>query len=321
MIKEIRNNQPDDMLRIEYMPGNICNHKCHYCFPGSNEGDQPWTDIDIVKQNLGHLLKHYESQGKTKSNIFFVGGEPTLWKGLEDLCSYLKTNFDCIVEMSTNGTRKQTWWRQHAKSFDHVGVSVHREFANIDHLINVCDTLYEEGVFVNADVLFDPDAFDTCLDIVEKLKTSKHTWPIMAKVVHFDGVHRYTNEQLAYFEDSVKRYPTQEWYDATFKKQRTSVDIIKDDGEVITTNSDSWVTRNKLNYFKGWECNLGVDILKIYPNGEITGNCQQKLYDGYNLYNKNFTELFKPTIAPVICTKAVCGCNGEIVCNKRKLEY
>ena len=75
-----------------------------------------------------------------------------------------------------------------------------------------------------------------------------------------------------------------------------------------------------LNYFKGWECNLGVDILKIFPNGDITGNCQQQILGGHNLHDKNFVNNFNPTIAPVICTKNICGCNEEIVCNKRKLN-
>jgi organic radical activating enzyme len=323
MIKEIRNNQPSDMLRIEYMPGNTCNHKCHYCFPGSNEGDKPWADVELVKQNLGHLLKHYELQGKTKSNIFLAGGEPTLWKGIEDLCSYLKSNFDIVIEISTNGTRKLNWWKQHAKSFDHVGVSVHREFANVDHLIEVCDTLYEQGTFVNADVLMDPAAFDTCLDIVEKLKTSKHAWPIIAKVVHFNGAHRYTDAQLAYFDDSIKRYPSMEWYKSTIKKPITEVTITQDDDSIITTNSDSWITRNKLNYFKGWQCNIGVDFIKIFPDGTITSNCQHLLYNesvNYNLYQENFLEKFTPNISPVICSKSICVCNEEVICNKRKVN-
>ena len=320
MIKQVQNNQPSNVLRIEYMPGNLCNHKCHYCFPGSNEGNMPWPDVELVKTNLSHLLTHYESQGKTKSNIFFVGGEPTLWKGLEELCQHLKDNHDVLIELSTNGTRKIDWWKQHAKNFDQVGVSVHREFANISHLIGVCDALYEEGSFVNADVLIDPDAFEECLTIVDTLKTSKHAWPIIAKVVHFDGAHRYTEEQLSYFDDSVKRHPTQEWFDTTSKKPITQVTVTKDNDEIVIIDSDSWISRNNLNYFTGWECNIGVDILKIFPNGDIAGNCQQQILGGHNLYDKNFVSNFNPTIAPVICTRYICGCNGEIICNKRKLN-
>lgn len=320
MIKQIQNNQDPDMVRIEYMPGNTCNHKCHYCFPGSNEGDMKWPDVDLVKKNLGHLLKHFESQGKTKSNIFIIGGEPTLWKGLEDLCKYLKSNFDCIIEMNTNGTRKPNWWKKHAMYFDRVGVSVHNEYANIDHLINVCDILYEQGTFINADVLMDPNDFEKCVDIIEKLKTSKYAWPIIAKVVHFNGMHRYTDTQLEFFNDSIKRYPTQEWYDSTSKLPRTEITITKDNNETIKVNSDSWLTRNKLNFFNGWECNLGVDFLKIFPNGNITGNCQQSILGNQNLYDSEFTNTFMPSILPIICSKNICGCSEEINCNKRKIN-
>lgn len=320
MIKKIENNQDPNFLRIEYMLGNICNYKCHYCFPGSNEGNELWPeDIELVKQNLKHLLKHYELNGKNKINLFFTGGEPTLWKGLEEICIFLKDNFDVITEIYTNGTRKIKWWKENAKHFDHISMSVHREFANIPHLIEVCDILYEQGVFVNADLLMDPFAFDQCLEILEELKSSKYNWPIIAKVVHFDGMHKYSEEQLSFFNDCIKRYPSVEWYVNTTKKKRTHVKITKDNDDIIETSSDSWITRNNLNHFKGWECNLGVDILKIYPNGRITGGCLQSILGEQNLYNKNFIEDFAPKIEPVICTKEICGCNGEIICNKRKI--
>jgi len=320
MINEIKNNQPDDTVRIEYMLGNLCNHKCHYCFPGSNEGDAPWPDLDLVKKNLSHLLNHYRSIGKTKSNIFLVGGEPTLWKGLEELCLHLKQEHDVIIEMSTNGTRKVNWWKKNAINFDHIGVSVHREFANISHLIEVCDVLYESGSFVNADVMIDPTAFDECVDIVEQLKESKYKWPIIAKVVNFDGLHRYTDTQLKYFEESIKRYPLIEWYEKTTRKPQKQITIIKDNDDIINIQSDSWLTRNNLNYFKGWMCNLGVDFIKIFADGSITGNCQQSILGNHNLYDKNFVNNFYPNITPVRCTKSICVCNEEMICNKRKLS-
>jgi organic radical activating enzyme len=319
MIKQIRNSQDPSMIRIEYMPGNLCNHRCHYCFPGSNEGDMPWPDLDLVKKNFTHLLKHYESQGKTKSNLFLVGGEPTLWPGITDFCNHLKNNFDIVIEISTNGTRKIAWWKENAKCFDIVSVSVHREYANIQHLIEVCDTLYEQEIFVNANVMIDSDAWDTCVANVEAMKTSKHAWPILAKIIHYDGNHRYTEEQLSYFENGVKRYPDKKWYESTFKKPRTEIEITRDDDTTFKVASDSYIIRNKLNYFKGWHCNLGVDIIKIFADGRITGNCQQIIYDDFNLYNEDFVERFHPSLEPVICTKNACICTGESFCNKVKL--
>lgn len=324
MIKEIRNNQPSDTLRIEYMLGNLCNHRCHYCFPGSNEGDVPWPDLNELKNNLGHLLTHYKLNGKPKSDIFFVGGEPILWKGLPELCSFLKNNFGTLIEISSNGSKGTRWWKQEAHNFDHVGISVHHEYAKLDHIVEVCDILYDKGVFVNADVLIDPYHFEKCTNIVEYLKSKgKNKWPIISKIVHFNGVHRYTEEQLKYFEESIKQYPDMKWYHSTTRKQLRKVEIVKDDGEVIFTNSDSWITRNRLNYFAGWQCNLGVDLIKIFSDGRITGNCQEYLYNEkfyHNIYDKNFVENFSPTLNPVVCRKLVCGCNEEVVCNKKKIN-
>lgn len=316
MITRIENNQDPDLVRIEYMPGNTCNHKCYYCFPGSNEGNISWPDVGLVKKNLSHLLKYYEQNGKTKSNLYIVGGEPTLWKGLEDLCQYLKDNHNIIIEISTNGTRKLNWWKDNAKNFDHVEVSVHREFANLDHLISVCDTLYEEGVFVNADVLIDPEAYNECLENVEYLKKfATHKWPIIAKIVHFDGTHRYTKEQLKYFEDTIKQYPTKEWFETTTRKPLREVKIYSDD--VITVNNDNYLIANGLNNFKGWKCNLGVDFIKIFPDGRITGNCQQKLFG--NLYTPNFTETYSPILKPLICNRELCVCSEETVIEKHAI--
>jgi organic radical activating enzyme len=319
MIVKIENNQPLNVLRIEYMLGNTCNQKCNYCFPGSNEGDRPWPDLETVKTNLSHLLNHYKKAGKEVFNIFFVGGEPTLWDGFLPLCEYLKSKYNCILEISTNGTRGIIWWTKAGRVLDHVNISVHHEYAKVQKIKTLADFLYELGVFVNVDVLMDPAGFDKCVNLVEELSQSKCAWPIIAKVVHFGGESRYTNDQQKYFIDPIKRYPTEEWFKTTIKKPRTEVYVTKTDNTVITTNSDSYLTLNKLNYFKGWNCNLGVDLIKIFHDGRITGNCQQLIYglDNYeNIYNNDFVNTFNPPVIPIMCSKTVCGCNGEIILKK-----
>jgi MoaA/NifB/PqqE/SkfB family radical SAM enzyme len=321
MINQIENIQDPAYFKIEYMPGNLCNYKCNYCFPGSNEGDMKWPDVEIVKKNLGHLLNYYSQQGKTRGHIYFVGGEVTLWKDLENLCSYIKENFNTTIELSTNGTRKIDWWDRNAKNFDHVNVSVHREYCDIDHIIEVCDLLYEKGLLVGADVLFDPLTFDQCVSFVERLKTSKHEWPIIAKVVHFNGVHRYNEEQLSYLKDNIKRYPPMDWFKEKSVRPRREIKITQDTGEVVTVRDVTWLVKNKLNYFSGWSCNVGIDLIKIFPDGRITSNCNQILYGNdfdFNLYQEDFAEKFKPELKPVICSKFICVCSEEMSCDKKK---
>lgn len=314
MIVKIENNQPDNVLRIEYMLSNICNQKCNYCFPGSNEGDISWPNIETVKQNLKKVLDHYQTKGKDTFNIFFVGGEPTLWDDFLTLIEWLKQNYNCILEISTNATRGIIWWTRAARVLDHVNISVHHEYSKQGKISKLADFLYQAGVFVNVDVLIDPKEYEKCLSLIEYFKTSVYPWPLLAKTVLFNGVHKYTIDQLKVFDEPVKRYPDEEWFYQTSKKPRTQVEITYANGEKIITKNDSWITNNNLNYFKGWHCCLGVDHIKI-TNGLITGNCNQPLFDKpYNIYDTDFE--FSPIIQPVICQQSICPCSGEIITDK-----
>jgi organic radical activating enzyme len=321
MIVEVKNNYPTDMLRIEYMLGNLCNHKCSYCFPGSNEGTYPWPEIETVKKNLGHLLDHYKRNGKTLFQFYLIGGEPTLWKDLPELCKFLKDNYNSIINISTNGSRKLDWWKDNCKLFDNIEISVHHEFANIDHLKLVADLTYSSKIHVVSNVLMDPDHFDKCRAIIEDMKTSKKRWGIIAKSVHFNGQTRYTDEQRDYVKNSVKRIPNIIWYLRTIKNPviRNKVSFTDNTGKNFKVPSDSWFALYGLNKFKGWECNLGVDHIEIFQDGNISGNCRQKIFGlsgYYNLYDKNFVDEFNPTISPTICQQNICGCSSEIIIRK-----
>jgi len=46
-----------------------------------------------------------------------------------------------------------------------------------------------------ANVLMDPNNFEKCISIIEKLKLSNCPWPIIAKSVHYNGETKYTEEQ------------------------------------------------------------------------------------------------------------------------------
>jgi organic radical activating enzyme len=323
MIKEIINNSPSNMLRIEYMLGNTCNYKCSYCFPGSNEGTYKWPNIELVIKNLSHLLDHYKQNGKDFFKFYLIGGEPTLWKDLPKLVTYLKKNYNSTIYISTNATPSVNWWKNNAKYYDNIEISVHHEFADPDHIIRVADSIYEQQINVVANVLMDPDHFKKCQDLLEKLKSSKRRWAIIAKAVHFNGQTKYTEEQKNYFDSTLKRYPNPIYYLKTidFKHQKNKIWVIHEDNSKQKIKSDNWFSLNQLNYFKDWTCNLGVDNIEVYQDGTISGNCREKIYnlkDHFNLYKENFVNTYQPDIEPVICTKEICTCTSEIVIRKKK---
>lgn len=304
------------------MLGNICNYKCSYCFPGSNEGDAVWPDIDTVKTNLGHLLTHYQRYGKTRFQFYLVGGEPTMWKELPELAHWLKENYGAVLNISTNASPSLGWWSRNTANYDYVEISVHHQYADIAHIRAVADLLYDADVNVVANVLMDPDHFEHCQGIVEELQVDSRPWPIIAKAVLYNGTTRYTEEQKAYFVQQTKRAYDPEWYlrvsrEPVVGKRIWITDI---DGNFVEIPNDSWFAMNDANHFKGWQCNLGVDFLTIHKDGTITGNCRQHLWgriDYYNLYDRFFTQEFHPEINPTVCQQDVCTCSSEVIIKKR----
>jgi organic radical activating enzyme len=322
MIKEIKNTYPSNLLRIEYMLGNTCNYKCSYCFPGSNEGNYRWPDVEIAKQNLNHLLNHYKNNGKDLFQFYLIGGEPTIWKELPELLDYLKSQHNVIVNISTNASRTLAWWKKNYQHYDMVEISVHHQFADVEHINQIADFLYENNICLVANVLMDPDHFDKCKSIVDRLLTSKTPFPIIAKSVHFNGITRYSELQKEYFKTTNKRMPDLSWFNKTSKEpvKRKNIFVTTKDNQVMDIDSDSWFKVNNVNNFEGWTCNLGVDHIEIYQDGTISGNCRQKIWNlntYHNLYSNDFLVNFKPEIKPIICSKNICACSSEIIINKK----
>jgi molybdenum cofactor biosynthesis enzyme MoaA len=317
MLTQVIEGRESNVLTIEFMIGNLCNYKCWYCAPANHEGTHPYPDVDLLIKNITHLVEVYKNQGKNKFEIYLIGGEPTLWKDLSTFCKFLKNNYNTVIRMSTNGYRKPEWWRENAQLFDAVEISVHNEFVKADHIIEVCDVLYEENTNLVANILMDPLNFSKCEDLVEKLKTSKHDWPIIAKVVHHGDKTDYDDYQKKYVETSLKRWPNLVWWHNLKYHEEFKTWVIEDNEKKQVP--DNYLRLQDKNRFKNWKCNLGLDHLHIDMNGDISGACGQFLFGQhfyYNLYEENFYLDFNPILGPVSCTKDVCICGFEINISK-----
>lgn len=323
MITQVINNYTDNFIRIEYMLGNVCNYRCSYCFPGSNEGTHQWPDIELVKTNLGHLLDHYKANGKNKFQFYMVGGEPTIWKDLPELAAFLKSRYNAIINLSTNASRTLHWWQKNTKHYDYVEISVHHEYADVDHIINVADMLYDADTNVVANVLMDPDYFERGEMLIRRLQNSKRQWPVIAKIVKFNGATRYNEQQTTFFDQQTKRAYDREWYQRVNKDPVVGriVWVVDENNVKTQLANNSWFTLNDQNHFQGWQCDLGKEFIEISKEGIISGNCRQYIYGldyHFNIYDNDFVEKFQPNIVPTTCRKETCDCTSEIVIKKKK---
>jgi organic radical activating enzyme len=319
---EINNNWRDEVLNIDINLGNYCNYKCWYCWPGSNSGTHKFPNINVIKKNISHFINYYkEHTNKKVFDVHFCGGEPTHWKDFPEFIKFLKDNFNCLISMTSNGSKKLDWWKQNAKYFDRIHLSCHHEFVKIDEYRDLCDYLYEQNVVISVSVMMDPRAWDKCLDLVEYLKGSKRKWTIRY-VELIDSDIDYTEDQKKIIAKHRARRVNLFFFWKNNKYYRSSVTAIDSDYKKHKLE-DNEILLKRLNNFYGWECSVGVHWVNVAMTGEIAGTCNQVLYGNdfsYNLYDKNFVSDFNPTIIPAICSKTSCVCSVETVMPKRKLD-
>ena len=288
MITQVYNPQPKDVLRLEFMIGNTCNYSCWYCFEGSHEGTHRWTnDLDQLVANFVHLFDRYKAIGKRKLELHIVGGEPTLWPQLGEFVEEIRKQIPAHISISSNGSRTLRWWEQYAHVFDKILLSCHHQQVQVE-------------------------------DLIEQLKTSRHKWFIVAMEVMHKTI-AFTDEQKLFVSKPIKRMPNVWTLLRQSKHMKGSPKVKLQDGSVKTVNRN-WIVLNKQNDFYGWMCNIGVDSMMIDPAGIITAACRTKLFEEYNIYDKDFVYKFNPDIKPKICDKKnTCMCQPESLLDKCKL--
>jgi organic radical activating enzyme len=314
-------NSDKEMLYLQYQFTNVCNYKCWYCWPDSHSATHRWPDLSLIKKNLGHLITHYQSNGKKKIVINLTGGEPTLWPELAEFVEYFYEKYDCKFSLITNGSRTINWWEKNSGYFDRITISVHHQSCDLHHIIQVADLIYKQGVIAEAQVLMDSYAWDKCESLVNGLKTSKHKWMISVKEIIIDDKQIYNNTQKEFLSKSVKRSPNFFYHLINNKLGNKRYTVTYHDGRANKIDYNT-ILINSWNHFKGWECNLGVDSIFIDFTGMISGTCREFLYGEnfyYNIHDIDFVEKFNPDIRPIICSKQGCYCIPEVNLKKRKI--
>jgi organic radical activating enzyme len=319
---KIHNNWKEESFHIDINLGHYCNHKCWYCWPGSNWGTHKFPDIDIIKKNITHLINYIKSNSNKKTfDVHFCGGEPSHWPKLIDFIKYLKEEFGCLISMTSNGSKNFEWWVKAAPYFDRIHLSCHHEYVDLDHFRNVCDYLFKQGVVPSASVMMDPNAWEKCIDMAEFLKKSKHRWTIRYVEI-IDSTINYTDKQKEIISKHRARKVNPLWFWWNNKYYINKV-TVTDSGDKKFRIKDNELLLKKLNNFYGWECTVGLHWINVSMSGELGGTCHQIPYgelEKYNLYDPEFSEKFHPEIKPAICQQTVCNCSPETNMPKRKLD-
>ena len=102
--RAINSSEKTPLWRCELILTDRCNFKCPYC-RGLRDDISGDIDFDVAKKTVQCWID------EGLKNVRFTGGEPTLYKGLEDLVKMCKDGGVERIAISTNGSRSMDMYR------------------------------------------------------------------------------------------------------------------------------------------------------------------------------------------------------------------
>ena len=249
--------------RVQWLLGNKCNYRCSYCLDIFHKGDHPFPNeeqfIDICKD----IIYHYDDLGRDV--VFeFMGGEPTLLKKIPQVGKRLH-NFPTNIVLKTNGSASIEWWQDARRYLTEVVISVHREFADIDHIKKVIQLLQNDEVFhpIELTVLFPvtlkEDSWNWGVTNVKKFRKKYGVGDLQLLYSNFG---RGSNMHLPY-----KDYQWNEYHQLAGTERILDAPPVIEypsfKGVVCYAGLDTLVIDSKGNVFRGW-CNQGGKLGNVY---------------------------------------------------------
>lgn len=122
--------------------GKKCNFDCSYCPPGVHDNHSPFLTLENIEQAL-NIVEHHSGILENKTCIL-TGGEPTLFKDLENLIKMLKVKNFKKIKINTNGTASYKVYSNLVKDYNvELDITFHYEFTT-EKIIEKCNQLHKD---------------------------------------------------------------------------------------------------------------------------------------------------------------------------------
>lgn len=320
---KIVTTQPKNLVEVRWAVSNFCNFNCDYCYPDANAGTQKGPrDLTTALKNFNHLFREYKKKlGIERFNFIITGGEPTLWPPFGEFIQAMQEKHDVVITVMSNGSRTLRWWEEYGKYINDAVISFHSKEGDLEHHTKMLNILARNEKRVTNMVLMDPDHWDKCVNAVEYFKENMHKdvfLQVKPLVDHAQLTITYTDKQIAYLEEQSKWMPSRLWFNRNLNSlingdMRVFNSIVTLDDDTILRARTSTLVNKGYTYFKGWNCNVGMESVFIDWNGNLMGACSQKLF-GLDHYLNILDEDFSKTdiqFQPVICEQIRCVCQPD----------
>jgi organic radical activating enzyme len=266
-------------------------------------------------ENILRFLNYvHENVNPNDKIISLSGGEPTLWPDLPKFIEQVPSSYQ--VSMVTNGSRTIRWWETFSsgnlEKLDVVTLSIHLEYADIEHIKKVI-SLLEPKVRVTCLIIFRPGLGERAklfYDALKELNVTLFVKPITDRWRMPNGGHKaveYTAEE----EELLKLPSIQRRGNRKYKNKSFMPNNIILDGKEMPHGYPLHLVATRQNRFKGWWCEMGIKRLAIWYDGSIKAAlCGTATLPKYRIGNIN-DDTYNPVMGG-ICESEWCSCIPDL---------
>ncbi len=294
-------NNLSNIITLEIEITNKCNFNCSYCCAEANK-----TNNELNFKDLILFLKYLFKKSSYSFQIIITGGEPLLYKKLNELLFFL--NFSKLVRnisLLTNLSKiNYKFINKIPNKLNFILSSIHLEYydyylKNINFFKEIIQKLNNKNIHVEFNVLL--KNFDNLTDFelneLQKLKKIlQNLNSLNSKLLTFNAQFITSNNDL--HNISIKnKIKYQKILNIKFNSYYDKFNI---DFELFEKNNFN---------FKGWYCKPKNYMIK--HNGDIVRDCGSFPIIGHI---KNLRDAQKINIKPIICQEDYCNpqISGEI---------
>ncbi len=289
-----KSREEDYTVVVDWNIGNTCNFGCLYCHSWFKSGSNPFPDIDNAKSIVSKIAERHR-QSNRPVRFSFVGGEPTLYQHLPELCRHIKEAAWYQINISSNGSAPLAYWDEISPWIDSANLTFHEGKGDFDHFNAVIDQL--KGKSISVAMAMMPETFDQSMAKLAALQsrgTAAYPQPLYEDHAARSRIMPYSEAQRA----------------VLFPNVASDIVVETASGDLHMASSDQ-VIYEKKNSFTGMRCAIGIDQIVIDQNGAIRGGwCRV----GGQIGNVHTGEFNIPE--PTICTKATCNNPNDLAVRK-----
>lgn len=278
-------------VKVEWNLGKRCNYDCTYCPSEIHDNYSQHTDIEILKSCVDNLVKINKP-----IRISFTGGEPSVHPQFHELIDYCRKQKISWINVTTNGTRNYEYYEK--LPVDQLVFSLHFEY-DVMPIIDKIKLLQTANKNIIAQIMAHHEHMQT-VRLVRTILNSADINNTVRRIRWTDGNHDI-------FDDM--RYSS---HDLQWIKEQTATvepNCIIDDCTPMHAND---IIKLKLNQFKDWTCNIGLESLMINWDGTV--------YRATCRVGDSLGNIYRGTFAvpnnPVVCTRNWCTCAADIPITK-----